>query len=466
MYITILAVFNLSGLQAQDNNLLTNPGFENPFISVNATPSGQSIANGWNAWNVPRTDDAPNFENLTPEYYEAVRADRVFEGNNAQRYESFFSTHDGGIFQVVTGVGTEREVTFSAQVYIWSSGIADDEDVSREDGDVLVQVGIDPTGGTNGTSSDIIWSQARENYDEYSRYEISAITESNTISVWVRSRVGFPVNTSRIYVDAASLVREGNPVVTNEPTDELTEEPTDQPIGDPTPTPDSSVSVTPPPTNTGNNGGTGGPSTGSNNNDESIGDDFPNTTIYTVQPGDSVSRIATRFSSSVSAIRDANGLDANALIFIGQRLVVPVSATVVTTTPNIVVVTATPGGGGTGGPNNVYLVQPGDTLSAIARRFNTTVATLAQLNGIVNANSIQVGQRLVVTGATEVVTNPPAQPATAPVTTPAPQVYVVQPGDNLYRISLRLNESLAELIRVNNIADPNRIFVGQRLILP
>lgn len=490
VYITILTFINLNGVQAQSGNLLTNPGFEAPFISINATPDGQSIANGWNAWNVPRSDDAPNFENLAPEYYEAVREDRIFEGGNAQRYESFFATHDGGVFQVVTDVGADREVTFSAQVYVWSSGIADDEDVSAEDGDVLVQVGIDPTGGTDGTSGDIIWSQARENYDEYSLYEVSAITESDTISVWVRSRVGFPVNTSRIYVDAASLTREGDDPTeaptddptepptddpTEPPTDAPTDEPTQPPNVDPTPTPDGGSGVTPPPTATGNTGGTGGPAgggsttTGGGTGDGAIGDDFPSSIIYTVQPGDSVTRIATRYNSGVTAIRSANGLDTNALIFIGQRLVVPVPAAVVTATPNVIVVTATPvtgTGGGTGGPANVYVVQPGDTLSAIARRYNTTVATLAQLNGIVNANSIQVGQRLVVTGATGGPVVPTAQPNVSPTATPVPQVYVVQPGDNLYRISLRLNVSLADLIRVNNIADANRIFVGQRLVLP
>ncbi len=53
------------------------------------------------------------------------------------------------------------------------------------------------------------------------------------------------------------------------------------------------------------------------------------------------------------------------------------------------------------GPNQqggtiIYTVRAGDTLASIARRYNTTVAALAQLNGIANPNRIYVGQRLRV----------------------------------------------------------------------
>jgi putative chitinase len=41
-------------------------------------------------------------------------------------------------------------------------------------------------------------------------------------------------------------------------------------------------------------------------------------------------------------------------------------------------------------------VQSGDTLNALARRWQTTVAAIADLNGVVNPNLIQVGQRLLI----------------------------------------------------------------------
>lgn len=46
------------------------------------------------------------------------------------------------------------------------------------------------------------------------------------------------------------------------------------------------------------------------------------------------------------------------------------------------------------------------------------------------------------------------------------QVHVVAPGENLFRISLRYNVTVAALASANNIANPNRIFVGQQIVIP
>ncbi len=65
--------------------------------------------------------------------------------------------------------------------------------------------------------------------------------------------------------------------------------------------------------------------------------------------------------------------------------------------------------------------------------------------------------------------DPPAGvPATAPAPAEgaAPVIHVVQPGENLYRIALAHGVELSELARVNGIADPARIEVGRRLVVP
>ncbi|RIK36451.1 MAG: hypothetical protein DCC55_27265 [Chloroflexi bacterium] len=67
-----------------------------------------------------------------------------------------------------------------------------------------------------------------------------------------------------------------------------------------------------------------------------------------------------------------------------------------------------------GGETMTYIVQPGDTLSSIARRFGTTVAVLVQLNGIQNPNLIRVGQQLLVPATT---TTPTATPTVTPTET-------------------------------------------------
>ncbi len=487
----LLAAFFLPAYElfAQSGSLLVNPGFEAPFTNEGGDPP-RDVANGWDAWNLQRSDGEPDFQNTQPEYSETVRQDRVLAGNNAQRFESFFATHTGGVFQLVPGVGAGNEVTFSVNVWVWSSGL-NNEDVSENDGDVLIDVGIDPTGGSDATSGNIIWSVPEENYDSYEEYSVSAISESDAISVWVRSRVGFPVQTSRIYVDEASLEVEGgiapggsDPTNTSTRTPTPTATATNQVVAqNPSPTFEvidvitEAPAATSPPTST--------PVT-------PIAESFPNTITYTVQRGDTVSGLATRFGSSIAAIQQANGLSNAALIFVGQNLVIPVAAdsgTAATATPRptqqVIVITATPSAG-TGGPiaTTSYVVQPGDTLSSIARRTNTTVQALAQLNGIVNPDRILAGQTLfvgsnvggpVVTTPLPVVTVPVvATSAAQPVIVTAVPgnavtqtgTYIVQPGENLFRISLRFNVSLSELIRANGITNANRIFAGQQIIIP
>lgn len=115
----------------------------------------------------------------------------------------------------------------------------------------------------------------------------------------------------------------------------------------------------------------------------------------------------------------------------------------------------------TGG--SIYVVRAGDTLGRIAARYGTTVQALMNANGIRNANFIYVGQRLTIPGASSGsgVTSPPA----ATPASPTPGAYIVRRGDTLAAIAARYHTTVASLMRANNIANPNVIYVGQRLII-
>ncbi len=111
---------------------------------------------------------------------------------------------------------------------------------------------------------------------------------------------------------------------------------------------------------------------------------------------------------------------------------------------------ATPGPGG----SFTYVVQPGDDLFRLALRFNTTIAAIQAANNIVNPNLIFVGQQLTI---------PSISPAPPPE---GSTVYIVQPGDNLFRLALRFNTTIYAIQIANGIPNANLIFVGQRLIIP
>lgn len=130
--------------------------------------------------------------------------------------------------------------------------------------------------------------------------------------------------------------------------------------------------------------------------------------------------------------------------------------------------TAIPPASGT----TTYVVQPGDNLFRIALRFGLTRNELAAANNITNQNLIFAGQTLIIpaTGTVPTTTPTPVAPtvtATMTPTEPTPgQTYVVQPGDSLLRLAARFNTTITALVQLNNIANPNLIFIGQVLTLP
>jgi LysM repeat protein len=103
---------------------------------------------------------------------------------------------------------------------------------------------------------------------------------------------------------------------------------------------------------------------------------------------------------------------------------------------------------------NTHIIQSGETLYRIARRYGTTVAELQRLNNMGSSTTIYAGNGLCVSmGST--TPNPPSGTQ-----------YTVQRGDTLSRIARRYGVDMNVLARVNNLRDVNRIYVGQLLVIP
>ncbi|WP_062464509.1 lytic transglycosylase domain-containing protein [Demequina soli] len=113
---------------------------------------------------------------------------------------------------------------------------------------------------------------------------------------------------------------------------------------------------------------------------------------YTVKAGDTLSEIAQHHGTTVATLARANHLANASLIRVGQRLTIPGAKPA-----------ASPAGGASGSTTasstasrGHYTVKAGDTLSEIAQRHGTTVATIARENRLANASTIYVGQRLLI----------------------------------------------------------------------
>lgn len=121
---------------------------------------------------------------------------------------------------------------------------------------------------------------------------------------------------------------------------------------------------------------------------------------------------------------------------------------------------AAPAALATAASQQVYTVQPGDTLWGISQKFGTTVARLRELNpAIRNTDFIYPGQQLVVSESGGTTPPPPPSGGT--------QDYVVKAGDTLGGIAQRFNTTVANLQQLNPwITNPNQINVGWTIKVP
>jgi len=110
-------------------------------------------------------------------------------------------------------------------------------------------------------------------------------------------------------------------------------------------------------------------------------------------------------------------------------------------------------------PDIAYVVERGDSLSVIARRFSTSVARIASLNQLQSRNRIKIGQRLLLPQDSN-------QQTSVAVAVSEEGSYTVRRGDTVSLIAARYGVTEQALLAVNGIQDPHRIYPGQQLMMP
>lgn len=155
----------------------------------------------------------------------------------------------------------------------------------------------------------------------------------------------------------------------------------------------------------------------------------PNYIVYIVKSGDSLYRIAQQYNTTVDTIKSFNNLTSNVLQ-IGQELLIPINNTQEEITPI------------------TYTVKTGDSLYAIARRYNTTVDEIKRINNL-TSNNLSIGQKLLIpnTSSNNTIT------------------YTVKSGDSLYAIANRYDTTVNAIKQLNNLTS-NNLSIGQQLLIP
>ena len=146
---------------------------------------------------------------------------------------------------------------------------------------------------------------------------------------------------------------------------------------------------------------------------------------YTVKSGDTLYSIAKKYGITVDKLKDLNNLKNN-MISVNQKLLVNDQKKDQTT--------------------NAYVVEKGDTLYSIAKKYSTTVSKIKELNNL-KSDTLSIGQELIIPSSFDVKT------------------HIVKPGDTLYSIARKYNTTVNAIKVANNLTS-NVLSIGKELIIP
>jgi LysM repeat protein len=192
--------------------------------------------------------------------------------------------------------------------------------------------------------------------------------------------------------------------------------------------------------------------------------------VYTIARGDTISAIAGRYGLDTFAVLKLNNLQANTIIYPGQKIkltgstpapAAPKPSAPAKTAPATSAVTSASGGG------RVYVVKPGDTLSAIAARHGVGLSEVFKWNGLGMSSVIYPGQKVKVGGGSS--TPAPSAPAAPKPSAPAPASsgsYTIKAGDTLSGIAARNGVRLSDVLSANRLTMSSIIYPGQKLVIP
>ncbi len=172
---------------------------------------------------------------------------------------------------------------------------------------------------------------------------------------------------------------------------------------------------------------------------------------YEVKSGDSLSVIAKRFNTNINTIQTSNNLKGS-FIKIGQSLLIP-SALVDASQYTLSSVqrrdkrltAAAP----SGKQKVIHTIAAGDSLWALSKRYDVSTKSIARWNNMGTKSTLKIGDKLAIFIESQTPTSA--------------SEYLVRKGDNLSLIAQRLNVSVEELLKWNDLTVDSLLMPGQQL---
>ncbi len=183
----------------------------------------------------------------------------------------------------------------------------------------------------------------------------------------------------------------------------------------------------------------------------------PGPFLYTIQVGDTLSGLGVRFGVDPIAIIEANRdtLLDPNNLTIGSTILIPGYQPPAATTETGEEDEGTPDTEAAEGESVVHTVQAGQGLIEIATLYGVSVAEIAAANGMSEGDILRIGQQLIIPGVTQ-----------RDIAVAQGNVHTVQPGESLLSIALLYGVTVEELQAANELDNPDSIFIGQELIIP
>jgi len=168
-------------------------------------------------------------------------------------------------------------------------------------------------------------------------------------------------------------------------------------------------------------------------------------TRHRVSKGETISTIARRYSISQQTLVDANKLRSRHRIYIGQVLTIPVPVGDYTSSSRKSRRSVS--------SNGKYFVRSGDTLWELARDFGTTVSALRRANGLSPKATLMAGRSIKVPGHSTSAASRSTW-------------YTIKAGDTLWDIASHFGVKIKDILAVNNLKNPRRIYAGTKIRIP
>lgn len=173
------------------------------------------------------------------------------------------------------------------------------------------------------------------------------------------------------------------------------------------------------------------------------------TLIYTVRKGDTLFQIAKNFGTTVNMIARYNGIPDPDVISEGQLLRIPVSDIPKCMDKYNRQATTD------------YIVKAGDSLFTIAQKYNASIEGISELNNLESPDMIKEGQVLKI--PLSCVSLKPADEM--PDNNEGRLEYTVKSGDTLWQIAKKYGVSVAYLINLNRLTEPDCIYPDQIIVI-